>query len=69
MFFPPIAAPAIPPGSVSFNDPPVDAAVIITVAVLRGDKIKFDTVDIAAHGVEKRIESAIGFEKLSVVRC
>ena len=40
----------------SFNDPPVDAAVIITVAVFRGDKIKFDTVDVAAHGVEKRIE-------------
>ena len=52
-------------GSVSFSDPPVDAGIGITVAVLHRDKIELDTVDITADRVEERVETALGFEKLS----
>src|ERR1019366_9280126 len=51
-------------GAVSFSDPPVDAGIGITVAVLHRDKIEFDTVDITADRIEERIKTAIGFEKL-----
>jgi hypothetical protein len=51
-------------GSVSFGDPPVDAAVGITVAVLHRDLIEFDTVDITADRVEDRVEAAIRFEEV-----
>jgi hypothetical protein len=51
-------------GSVSFSDPPVDATIGITVAVLHRDKLEFNTVDVAADRIEERIKAAIGFEKL-----
>ena len=51
-------------GAVSFSDPPVDAGIGITAAVLHRDKIEFDTVDITADRIEERIKAAIGFEKL-----
>jgi hypothetical protein len=56
-------------GSVSFDDPPVEATIGITVAVLHRDKIEFDTVDITADRVEERIKAAIGFEKLCRSSC
>src|SRR3977135_4338253 len=49
---------------ISFDDPPVEATIGITVAVLHRDKIEFDTVDITADRVEERIKAAIGFEQL-----
>jgi hypothetical protein len=51
-------------GAVSFSDPPVDAGIGITAAVLHRDKIEFDTVDITADCIEERVKAAIGFEKL-----
>ena len=51
-------------GAISFSDPPVDATIGITVAVLHRDKIEFDTVDITADRIEERIKAAIGFEQL-----
>jgi hypothetical protein len=51
-------------GAISLDDPLVDAAIGITVAVLHRDKIEFDTVDVAADRIEERIKATIGFEKL-----
>jgi hypothetical protein len=44
-------------------DAPVDAAIGITVAVLHGDEIEFDTVDIATDRVGRGLKTALGVEK------